>query len=129
MSYAQWCNSYNFSCSLRYHVNFCIGVYSGLSGRVKTVYLFSTYAATLLTNRFNTSALVWFFNFLKCLVFNLFISLRTVFNLRHHESCCCLCTKMRFEWIGESWIENTAGFRCWTWRLPPVAEFIMFVWV
>jgi hypothetical protein len=44
--------------------------YSGLSGRVRIVYLFSLCVVSLLSSRFNGSALVWFSNFLKYLVFH-----------------------------------------------------------
>jgi hypothetical protein len=47
-----------------------LGFYSGLSGRDRTVNLFSVFAFSLLSSRFIASALVWFSNFLKCLVFH-----------------------------------------------------------
>jgi hypothetical protein len=47
--------------------------YSGLPGRVRTVYLFSLCVVSLLSSRFNASALVWFYNFLESLLFHLFI--------------------------------------------------------
>jgi hypothetical protein len=53
--------------------------YSGLYGRVRTVYLFSLCAVSLLSSRFTASAVVWFCNFLKYLVFHFIISLSTVF--------------------------------------------------
>jgi hypothetical protein len=56
-----------------------LGFYSGLPGTVKTVYLFSLCVVSLLSSRFASSALVWFSNFLKYLVCNFFISLKTVF--------------------------------------------------
>jgi hypothetical protein len=43
------------------------GFYSGLSGRVRTVYVS---VISLSSNRFTASALVWFINFLKYLVFH-----------------------------------------------------------
>jgi hypothetical protein len=43
--------------------------YSGLSGRVRTLYLLSLCVVSLLSSRFTASALVWFSNFLKYLVF------------------------------------------------------------
>jgi hypothetical protein len=52
MSYAQWRNS-------------------GLSGRDRTVYLFSLRVVSLLSGRFTASASVRFSNFLKYLVFHL----------------------------------------------------------
>jgi hypothetical protein len=59
-----------------------LGFYSGLSGKVKTVYHFILCAVSLLSSRFTASALVWFYNFLKYLVFHFFISLSTVFICR-----------------------------------------------
>jgi hypothetical protein len=47
-----------------------LGFYSGLSGRVRTVYLFSLCVVLLLSSRFTANALVWFCNFLKYLVFH-----------------------------------------------------------
>jgi hypothetical protein len=47
--------------------------YSGLSGRVRTVCLFSLCVVSLLSSRFTASALVWFSNFLKYLVFYKYI--------------------------------------------------------
>jgi hypothetical protein len=95
MSYAQWRNSYTrfFFCSFRYHFNSCIGVYSGLSGRVRTVYLFSICVVSLLSSRFTASALVWIYNFLKYLIFHLFISLSIVSFVALHGSCGGSCTK------------------------------------
>jgi hypothetical protein len=61
------------------------GLYSGLSGRVRTVYLFSLCVVSLLSSRFAASALVWFSHFLKHLVFHFFISLSAVFICR--SSC------------------------------------------
>jgi hypothetical protein len=61
-----------------------LGFYSGLSGRVRTVYLCSLCVVSLLSSRFTASALLWFYDFLKYeyLVFNFFISLTTVFVCR-----------------------------------------------
>jgi hypothetical protein len=55
------------------HILFCLlifvlGFYSGLSGRVRTVYFFSLCVVSLLSSRFTDTALVWFSNFLKYLV-------------------------------------------------------------
>jgi hypothetical protein len=58
------------------------GVYSGLSGRVRTVYLFRLCVVSLLSSRFTASALVRLSNFIKYLVFHFFISLSTVFICR-----------------------------------------------
>jgi hypothetical protein len=49
---------------------FVLGFYSGLPGRVRTACLFSLCVVSLLSGRFTASALVWFSNFLKHLVFN-----------------------------------------------------------
>jgi hypothetical protein len=104
-----------------------LGFYSGLCGRVRTVYLFSLCVVSLLSCRFTVSALVWFFKFLKYLVFHW--ALCSFVDL--HGSCGCLCTRMRSEWIGESWTEGAGGFRCWNWRLFPIAEFYgsLCIWV
>jgi hypothetical protein len=47
-----------------------LGFYSGLSGRVRTVYLFSLCVVSLLSSRFTASALGRFSNCLKYLVFH-----------------------------------------------------------
>jgi hypothetical protein len=44
--------------------------YSGLSGSVRTVYLFSLFVDSPLSSRFAASALVWFPHFLKYLIFH-----------------------------------------------------------
>jgi hypothetical protein len=59
-----------------------LGVYSGLTGRVRTVYLCILCVVSLLSSRFSAGALVWFSNFLKYLVFHFFVSLSTVFICR-----------------------------------------------
>jgi hypothetical protein len=59
-----------------------LGFYSGLPGRVRTVYLCPLCAVLLLSSRFTANALVWSSNFFKCLVFHFFISLSTVFIYR-----------------------------------------------
>jgi hypothetical protein len=59
-----------------------LGFYSGLSRRVRTVYLFSLCVVSLLSSRVTASVLVWFSNFFKYLVFHFFISLSTVFNCK-----------------------------------------------
>jgi hypothetical protein len=93
------------------------------------VYLFSLCVVSLLFSKLNPSALVWFSNFLKYVVFHFIISLSTVFICSLYGFCDCLCTKVRSEWIGESWIESAGGFRCWNWRLSPIAEFHRSIWV
>jgi hypothetical protein len=103
--------------------------YSGLSGRVMTVYLFSLLVVSLLSSRFTASALVWFSNFFKYLVFHFLISLSTVSFMDLHGFCGRLCTKVRSRWIGESRIESVRGFRCWNWSLSLIAEFHRSTWV
>jgi hypothetical protein len=51
-----------------------LGFYSGLSGRVRTLYLFSLCVVSSLSNRFNAVALVWFSYYLKYLVFHFFFT-------------------------------------------------------
>jgi hypothetical protein len=82
MSYAQWCNSYTFFVYLDITLILVLVFYSGLSGGVRTVYLFSLGVVLLLSSRFNASALVWFSNSIKYLVFHFLISLSTVFIYR-----------------------------------------------
>jgi hypothetical protein len=50
------------------HISIILVLYSGLSGRVRTVYFFSLCVVSLLSSRFTASALVCFYNFLKYLV-------------------------------------------------------------
>jgi hypothetical protein len=64
-----------------------LGFYSGLSGRVRTVYCFSLCVVSLLSSRFTASAFVWFSNFL--LVFPFFITLSAVF----------ICRSSRVLWL------------------------------
>jgi hypothetical protein len=66
-----------------------LGFYSGMSGRVRTVYLFSLCVVSLLSSWFTASALVWICNFLKYCVLHFFISLSTVF----------ICTTSRILWL------------------------------
>jgi hypothetical protein len=47
-----------------------LGFYSGLSGRGRTVYLFSLCGVSLLSSRFTANAIVWFSNCLNYLVFH-----------------------------------------------------------
>jgi hypothetical protein len=71
MSYAQWHNSYTFFfVHLVIILILVLGFYSCLSGRVRTVYLFSLCVVSVLSSRFTASALVWFSNFLKYFVFH-----------------------------------------------------------
>jgi hypothetical protein len=74
MSYAQWRNSYTFVLvHLGIILVLVLGFYSGLSGRVRTVYLLNLCVVSVLSSRFTASALVRFYNFLKYLVFHFFI--------------------------------------------------------
>jgi hypothetical protein len=96
-----------------------------MSIRVRMVYLFGLCVVLMWSSRFTASALVWFYNFLKYLVFHW--ALCQFLDL--HWSCGCLCTEVHSEWSGGSWIESTGGFRCWNWRLSPIAEFHRSIWV
>jgi hypothetical protein len=73
------------------------GFYSGLSGRVRTVYLYSLCVVFLLSNRFTASALVWFSNFLKYSIFNFFFHRALCSFVGLHGSGGCLCTKVGLE--------------------------------
>jgi hypothetical protein len=87
LSFMETChNSYSFFVHLGITLILVLGFYSGLSSRVRMVYLFSLCIVLLLSSRFAATALVWFSNFLKYLVFHFFISLSTAF----------IC---RFSWI------------------------------
>jgi hypothetical protein len=79
---AQWRNSSTFFVHLDIIWILVLGFYSGLSRRVRTVYLFSLCVVSLLSSRFTASAWAWFSNFLKYLVFHFFISLSTMFVCR-----------------------------------------------
>jgi hypothetical protein len=57
-SCAQWRNSYNSFAHLGIILILVLVFYSGLSDRVRTVYLFSLYVVSLLSSRFTASALV-----------------------------------------------------------------------
>jgi hypothetical protein len=82
----QWHNSYTvFFVHLGIILILVLGFYSGLSGRVKTVYLFSLCVVSLLSSRITASALVWLPNFLKYFVFHFPISLSALFIWR--SSC------------------------------------------
>jgi hypothetical protein len=61
----QWRNSYKLFIHLGIISISVLEVYSGLFGRVRTVYLFSPCVVSVLSNRFTASALVWFSNFIK----------------------------------------------------------------
>jgi hypothetical protein len=59
MSYVQWRNAYTFSfVHLGIILILVLRFYSGLSGRVRTVYPFSLCVVSLLSSRFTASALV-----------------------------------------------------------------------
>jgi hypothetical protein len=74
--------------------------YSGLSGRVRKVYFFSLCVVLLLSSGFTASTLVWLSNFLKYLVFHIFISLSTVFICRFSWILCLFIYKgaFRMDW-------------------------------
>jgi hypothetical protein len=55
MSYAQWSNSYTFFIHINIILILVLGFYSGLFGRVRTVYIFSLCAVLLLSSRFTAS--------------------------------------------------------------------------
>jgi hypothetical protein len=130
MSYAQWHNSYSLFLFVQLDIILILVLwfYASLSGRVRTVHLSSLCVVSLFSSRFTVSALVWFSNFLEYLVFHFFISLSAVFICRP-SWILWLYTKVRSEWIRESWIDSASGFRCWNWRLYPIAEFHKSVWV
>jgi hypothetical protein len=74
MSYAQWRNSYTFFfVHLGVILSLVMGFYSGLSARVRTVYLFSLCVASLLSSRFTASALAWVYNFLGYILYSAFL--------------------------------------------------------
>jgi FtsH-binding integral membrane protein len=53
------------------------------------VYLFNLCVASILSSRFTSSALVWFYNVLTYLVFHLLISLSTMF----------ICRSLWIQWL------------------------------
>jgi hypothetical protein len=61
---------------------FVLWFYTGMSSRVRTVYLFSVCVISLFCSRSIVSALLWFSNLLKYLVSHFFISLSSVFVYR-----------------------------------------------
>jgi hypothetical protein len=81
MSYAQWRNSHTHFSFVHLGITLILvlGIFSGLSGRISTAYLFTLCVVSLLSSRFTASALVWFSNCVKYWVFHFFISLSTVF--------------------------------------------------
>jgi hypothetical protein len=105
-----------------------LGFYSGLSGRVRTVYVFSLCVVLLLSKSVTASALVWFSDFLKYLVFHFHISLGTVFICRS-SWILWFMYKGAFRIDRRFWIESAGGFRCSNWRLSLVAEFYRSTWV
>jgi hypothetical protein len=58
-----WTTLYFFFVHVGIILLLVLGFYSGLSGRVRTVYIFSRCVVSLLSSRFTASALVWFSNF------------------------------------------------------------------
>jgi hypothetical protein len=75
MRYAQCRESYTLFVHLGIILIPVLGFYSGLSSRVRTVYLFSLCVVSLLSSRFTASSLAWFSNFLKYFAVHAFISL------------------------------------------------------
>jgi hypothetical protein len=68
MSYAQWRNTYtHFFVHLGLILILVLRFYSGVSGTVRSMHLFSLCVVSLLSSSFTANALVWFYNFLKCL--------------------------------------------------------------
>jgi hypothetical protein len=72
-----------------------MGFHSGLFGRVRTAYLFSLCVVSLLSSKFTASALVWFSNFLKYLVFHFLLHSELRLFVDLHGFCGCLCIKVR----------------------------------
>jgi hypothetical protein len=68
MRYAQWRNSYTLFVHIGIILILTLEFYSGLSGRVRTVYLFSLCVVSLLSSRFTASAFVWF-----CICYSTFL--------------------------------------------------------
>jgi hypothetical protein len=90
-----------------------LGFYSGMSGRVRTVYLFTLRVVSLLSSRFTASAWVWCYIFLKCLAFHFFISLSTVFICRYSWILWLLMYQVAFgmDWrILNSFLDDTFVF-------------------
>jgi hypothetical protein len=107
----EWRKSHTFFVHLGIILILALGFYSGLSGRVRAVYLFSLCIVSLLSSRFTASLLVWFSNFLEYLVFHFLFHWAPCSFVDLHGSCGCSCTKVRSEWIGEYWIESAGRFR------------------
>jgi hypothetical protein len=76
VSCVQWRNSCTrfLSVHLGIILILVLRFYSGLSGRVRTVYLFSLCAVSLLSSRFTATALVWFSIFFLSIWHSLFSS-------------------------------------------------------
>jgi hypothetical protein len=98
MSYVHWRNSYTFFVHLGIILILVLGFYSGLSGGVRTVYLLSLCAVSLLSSRFSASALVWFYNLLfhlwkKCLrCFSIIFDRNVKYIERFITSLQCFCS-------------------------------------
>jgi hypothetical protein len=81
-----------------------LGFYSGLPGRVRTVYLFSLCVVSLLSSRFTASALVWLSTFLKYLVLHFLFHWALCSFVDLHGSCGCLRTNLNSPWyINDKW--------------------------
>jgi hypothetical protein len=82
-----------------------LGFYSGLSGRVRTVYLFSLCVVLLFSSMITASIFfliflsIWYSTFLFYSALCSFVDL--------HGSCGCLCIKVRSAWIGESVVPHS----------------------
>jgi hypothetical protein len=63
-------HSHHLSVHLGITLILVLRFYSGVCGRIRTVYLFSLCVVSLLSSRFTATALVWFPDFLKCFVFH-----------------------------------------------------------
>jgi hypothetical protein len=91
------------------HFTLSLGFYSGLPGRIRTVFLFSLCSiCSLLSSRFTASALVWFFLIFLSVWYSTFLfhwALCSFVDL--HGSCGCLYAEVRSDWIRETWIQTT----------------------
>jgi hypothetical protein len=108
-----------------------LGVYSGLSGRDRTVYLFSLYVFSLLPSRFTASTLIWFYIFLSTWYSTFLFHWTLCPFVDLNRSSDYLHIREPLECIGEFWIESAGVFRCWNWRLSPINEFrrSILIWV
>jgi hypothetical protein len=77
----------NFFVPLRIILILVLGVYSGLSGRVRTVYLLSLCVVSLLSARFTATTSVCFSNFLNYLLFRGFLRIFVTSSFFTVRSC------------------------------------------